>query len=108
MRKRFISNIGVRATHAAEDGALVGFFVGVILTYPPLAALLLGLMGLPSKARPAAVLKAADEVVRQDAIEAQPLYFVVLFVAFLGAGAGVGSGAEALAAASGVSLAALL
>jgi hypothetical protein len=101
-RKRFIGAIGVRATHALQDGASLGTLFSLALVYPPAVALLAAWLGTDG-IRPRRVIAQADELVRVDDIKPHPEYFIGGFGVGSVGGAGVGIVLKAVAAWSGVS-----
>jgi len=79
VRKRFVGAIGVRATHALEDGGTLGVLFALTYASPEVLTIMtLALFG-SSVRRPKKLLKRADALVRQEDIQAQPAYFIVAF-----------------------------
>ena len=103
LRQRFIGAIGVRATHAAEDGGVLGILFGLTLTFPPAAALVVAAI-VGDGLGPRKLLAVADQVVRQEDVRQQPIYFAGAFLGGGALGVGFGLGGAAIAAWSGVSL----
>lgn len=103
LRKGFIDAVGVRATHALQDGATLGVIFGLSLTFPAAVTVIAGILGLEG-VRPKKILASADEVVRVEDIRPNPEYFVG---GFLGGGLGgglAGVAFDTLAASQGISL----
>jgi hypothetical protein len=103
LRKRFIGAIGVRATHALQDGATLGAVFSLSLVYPPAVALLAAGLGIDG-VRPRRVIAQADELVRVDDIKPNPEYFVGGFAGGAVSGVGVGSVLRTAATWSGIAL----
>jgi len=84
VRERFVGAIGVRATHALEDGATLGVLFALTYASPEVLTILtLALFG-SSIRRPKKLLARADALVRQADIQAQPAYFIVAFAVSAG------------------------
>ena len=84
LRKRIISQFGIRATHAVEDGLTLGILFALTFVSPVVLSILsLAIFG-ERVVGPTRLLKRADALVRTDDIAAQPLYFIVAFA--VGAG----------------------
>lgn len=91
LRDSITDGIGVRAIHAVEDGLTVGITVGLALTYPTLAAILLVSLGcIPKRAGPLAIIREVTDLVREEDARAQESYFVISVL--IGVGLGVASG----------------
>jgi len=79
LRETFVSSVGVRATHALEDGATLGILLALTWVSPEVLSILtLALFG-SSVRKPKRLLKRADELVRTADIQAQPIYFIAAF-----------------------------
>jgi len=105
LRKRLLNSVGPRAVHAAEDGLVVGLTLGFVLSYPPLAALLVAsVTGLPKRAGPMAILRELGGIVRSEDARAQESYFAVALTVGVLVGLGVGTVVEAAAMAAGVEI----
>jgi len=79
IRQRLLGAIGVRATHALEDGGTLGVLFALSYASPEVLTILtLALFG-SSIRRPKKLLARADELVRVEHIQAQPAYFIVAF-----------------------------
>jgi len=105
LRQRLVDSVGPRAIHAAEDGLTVGLSLGFVLSYPPLAALLVAsVTGLPKRAGPLAVLREVGGIVRAEDARAQESYFAVALTVGVLVGLGVGTVVEAAAVAAGVEI----
>ena len=91
LRKRLVSDVGVRAVHAAEDGFTVGVLAGLTVTFPPLAVVLLGALGVhPRGNGPLTIIKQLGDLVREDDVRAQESYFIAAAVVGTLVGVGVG------------------
>jgi len=79
VRRRFIGSIGIRATHALEDGLTLGVLFALSYASPEvLTVLTLAIFG-SSIRKPKALLRRADAIVRTEGIQSQPAYFIVAF-----------------------------
>lgn len=78
LRDSITDGIGVRAVHAVEDGLTVGVCVGLSITSPGYAAVLLVSLGvIPKRAGALAMLKELPELVRESDARAQEAYFTI-------------------------------
>lgn len=81
IRKRLLSAIGVHATHALEDGLVLGVLFALTYASPEILTIItLALFGSAIR-QPKRLLARADELVRRNHIQAQPAYFIVAFAA---------------------------
>lgn len=92
LRKTVVDALGSRAVHAVEDGLTVGVCVGLAVTVPTVAAVILTILGgTPARAGPMAIISEVYDLVRQDDARAQESYFVLAILAGLVIGAPLGS-----------------
>jgi hypothetical protein len=104
IRGRVIDAVGTSAVHALEDGAVVGVVLGLGLTFPPAALVLLAVVGVaPKRAGPIAVAKEVSDLVREDA-RRQESYLVASFVVGTGGGVALGLILRTVGALSGVAI----
>lgn len=90
IRTSVIDGIGVRATHALQDGFTLGAVLCLSVVYPPALTVIAGALGIDA-VRPKKILKNADKFVREEQIAENPEYFLIGFLpwVFLTIGAGV-------------------
>lgn len=104
IRGRVIDAVGTSAVHALEDGAVVGVVLGLGLTFPPAALVLLAVVGVtPTRAGPIAVAKEVSELVREDA-RRQESYLVGSFIVGSGGGVAFGTILRTVATWSGIAV----
>lgn len=104
LRQRVLSQFGRHGTHAIEDGIAVGLLFGLLPTYPPAAAVIFLALGFSARVGPAKLLKAADVLVREKAVRAQPLHFIIPLLVSAGLGVGIGRLLSALVPALGLNI----
>jgi hypothetical protein len=91
LRDSITDGIGTRAVHAVEDGLTVGICVGLSVTSPGYAAVILVSLGvIPKRAGPIAMIREIPDLVREDDARTQESYFVIS--ALLGCMMGYGFG----------------
>jgi hypothetical protein len=92
LRKSVVESLGPRAVHAVEDGLTVGVCVGLSVTSPGYAAVLLVSLGvIPKRAGALAMLKELPDLVRESDARAQEAYFTISALIGVMMGFGVGS-----------------
>jgi len=92
LRDSITDGIGTRAVHAVEDGLTVGICVGLSVTSPGYAAVVLVSLGvIPRRAGPLAMIQEIPDLVRESDARAQEAYFTVSALIGGMIGFGVGS-----------------